>query len=469
MGNLFQRPEGATALPAEDVWAKAQSFLRKRLSDDIYERWIEVIGCLGIEEGTLRLAVANDYYQDWLETHYLDLIREAVAAAGGETLALSLTVDRDRVPAADPPEAPRSFFRPRLGKRQAQDLGTPLSDKYTFESFVVGPSNDFAHAVARSVAETPARAYNPLFLYGGSGLGKTHLMQAVGHQVARQRRSKVCYMPCEKFVNEYVDALQNKTTTQFRKMFRSVDVLMIDDIHFLATRKGFQEEFFHTFNALYYHDKQIILTCDRPIREVAGLEDRLISRFSWGMSTELHPPCPETRLAILRNKNGSLPQPLDDDSLQYLALRISSNIRMLEGALVRLASYQSLQRCAITRDLMDNVLSDLFDPDRSDAPLRMEQIQRAVADHYDLRMSDMVSKRRPQSVAHPRMVAMYLCRELTEHSYPEIAAAFQKNHATVVHAHRTVQSRMDSDATLKRTVQSLHTRLTQPPRAAPTT
>lgn len=440
---------------AETVWAKACQHLKSTLSKDVFDRWIGVIEARQIKGDTLGLAVQNDFYQSWLEENYLSLIQDAVALAHGSRLNISFEVSRTvavpepSAPAELPPE------REKLGPAPARHA---LNPKYTFDAFVVGPSNSFPHAASLAVAQSPGRAYNPLFLYGGVGLGKTHLMQAIGHSVAARSKATVTYVSCETFTNEYIDALQRKALVQFRKKYRNVDVLLIDDVQFLGGKERMQEEFFHTFNALFDAHKQIVLTCDRPASEIPGLEHRLVSRFEWGLVTELEPPDVETRIAILRNKQEQLNLNLPEEIINYLAEKIRSNIRRLEGALIRAVSYASLTGRPLTLDVVEYLLRDTLDQEKQDT-LTIEEIQKVVADHFDLRLADMTSNRRPHAIAFPRQVAMYFCRELTNHSLPTIGAAFARNHATVLHACRLVQNRLKQDPTFRQNMLVLQQRL----------
>jgi chromosomal replication initiator protein len=319
-------------------------------------------------------------------------------------------------------------------------------------------SNSFAHAATLAVAQAPARAYNPLFIYGDVGLGKTHLMQAIGHHVLTTACANVAYVTCEAFVNEYIDALQNRGLVQFRRKYRHTDVLLIDDIHFLASKERMQEEFFHTFNALFDAHKQIVMTSDRPASEITGLEQRLVSRFEWGLVTELEHPDLETRIAILRHKMAQAKIALAPELIAFIAENIRSNVRRLEGALVRAVSYASLTGKILTVENLKYLLRDTLDQEK-DEELSFTQIQRAVAEYYDVRVADMASKRRPRSVAMPRQVAMYLCRRLTRSSLPDIANAFSKTHATVLHAYRQIDSRMDVESDLRKDVQTISEKL----------
>jgi len=335
-----------------------------------------------------------------------------------------------------------------------------LNPRNTFDLFVVGANNQYAHAACSAVANAPGKTYNPLFVYGGVGLGKTHLMQAIGHQVGKQKKgSKVFYVSSERFTNEFIDAIQNSTLVKFRKRYRQADVLLIDDIQFLAGKERSQEEFFHTFNALFDGHKQIVLSSDRPPSEIANLEQRLVSRFEWGLTAELQPPDVETRLAILRKKAQSLGVQLEPAVLEFLADRIRSNVRRLEGALMRVASFASLSGHAPTSDKIEQLLKDILQEEARRA-VSIEEIQRRVADHFDVRLADMTSKRRPQNIAFPRQIAMYLARELTRSSLMEIGEAFGgRDHGTVLHAHRQIKGKMHSEEKIRQVVSYLDSQL----------
>ncbi|MCS6770769.1 MAG: chromosomal replication initiator protein DnaA [Kiritimatiellae bacterium] len=443
----------------ETVWSNACKELRSTLSKDVFDRWIGVIEALSIEGDTLHLGVQNDFYQCWLEENYLPLIQDAVALAYGSRLNIVFRVSKaPSAPQSDKPQSAEGTTVHRGRSSSGAVAPAALNPKYTFETFVVGPSNSFPHAASLAVAQSPGRAYNPLFLYGGVGLGKTHLMQAIGHSVLRTGRSVVAYVTCEAFTNEYIDALQRKALVQFRKKYRNVDVLLIDDIQFLGGKERMQEEFFHTFNALFDSHKQIVLTCDRPASEIPSLEHRLVSRFEWGLVTELEPPDIETRIAILRNKQEELNVKLPEEIINFIAEKIRSNIRRLEGALIRAASYASLTGRPLTIETVEHLLRDTFDQEKQET-LTIEEIQKIVAEYFDLRLSDMTSNRRPQSIAFPRQVAMYFCRQLTSHSLPVIGSAFGKNHATVLHACRLVQHRLKEDPEFRQNMMVLQQRL----------
>jgi len=440
--------------PAE-IWEQARGLLAERMTSDVFDRWIAVIEAQALDGQTLVLTVPLGYYQTWVESNYLALIRQALASVCGRELNVAFRVDASKraAEASQPVAAPE----PVRTSRSAPEI--PFDPKLTFDTFVVGPSNNFAHAASLAVAQSPGVAYNPLFIYGGSGLGKTHLIQAIGRFISQQSpKSRVIYISSESFLNEYLDALSKKSTLNFRKKYRSVDVLLIDDIQFLIGKDALQEEFFHTFNALHGNRKQLVMTCDRPVNEMVGLEQRLVTRFQWGQVTQIEKPGVETRMAILQKKQEQMNIRIADDVLLYLAEHIRSDVRHLEGALTRVTAYASLMGHAVTLDSVEQILRDLLDQERQSA-LTIEVIQRAVAEYYDIRLADMTSKQRPQSIAFPRQVAMYLCRDLTDHSLPAIGEAFSRNHATVMHACSLITSRMGADGDLRQTISMLRHKL----------
>ncbi len=441
----------------EATWTPVCQALKEQLNPDIYARWIAVIRPIRLDGDTLVLSVSNDFYHSWLEEHYLPLIQTAARTTSGRELRVTVEVH----PEAEP-TPPRAAERPPVSRRPASARTVLLNPKYLFQSFVVGPSNEFAHATSRAVAQAPGKAYNPLFIYGGNGLGKTHLMQAIGHDVLASGRVQVNYISCESLMNEYIDSLQSRRVKQFRDKYRTTDVLLIDDIHFLARTAALQEEFFHTFNVLKDAHKQIVMTSDRPINDIAGLEQRLVTRFEWGMVTELTSPDFETRMAILRFKQRALNVRLPEDILVFMATHIQSSIRALEGALLKLTSYAALSRRAVTLPMAEQLLQSALDRERRE-PATIPAIQKQVADYFDIRLADMTSAHRSQSVALPRQVAMYLCRTLTAASLPEIGQAFGKTHATVLHACRKVSARISSDAQLKKSVSRLSRQLEHTP------
>lgn len=446
---------------AESIWEKACIELKKKLHEDIYSRWIAVISAGRIESDTMVLYVSNDIYQSWLEENYLPVIRETVAKVNGETFDIIFEVNQngslpppETAPATPSKSAPAEPRRRPASSGGAGELGGLLNPKYSFKTFVIGPSNNFAHASSLAVAQAPGKAYNPLFIYGGVGLGKTHLMQAIGHEVLTNSHGRIHYLSCESLMNEYIEALQHRRIKQFRDKYRGTDLLMIDDIHFLSKTGALQEEFFHTFNVLYDAHKQIVMTSDRPIGEISGLEQRLVSRFEWGLVTELMPPDFETRMAILRSKQKTLNFTINEEVLVFIASNIKSNIRRLEGALNTITSYASLYKRPVTIDVAEDLLSRCIDRERRN-PITINMIQKQVAEFFDIRMADMTSKQRSQNVALPRQIAMYLCRRMTKSSFPEIGAAFSKTHATVLHAHRCIERRSVKDKQINQAVERI--------------
>lgn len=459
---------------ASELWIKACAHLKGVLNSDVYARWIEIIKPVAIQDNQFVLTVDNDFCQTWLEDNYQDFIIDALRSAGAP-IELSLrfvvkTCDHSAESSPEPTAQPKTEAKATpVAKRRHKASGanhtSPLNLTFTFENFVTGPSNSFAHAAALGVSQSPGRAYNPLFIYGQTGIGKTHLMQAVGHRILQSPGTSISYVSSETLLNEYVESLKNRTTMDFRNKYRNTDVLLVDDIQFLAGKNSLQEEFFHTFNVLYDAHKQIIMTSDLPPRDLAGLEPRLVSRFEWGLVTEIESPDFETRLAILRYKQSLTKFRLPDDLLTFIADNIKSNVRSLEGALTRVVSFASLNsQMTLTLDMLRNLLKDQLNDERQ-KDLSFDDIQRMVADYFDLRMTDMSSKRRPRSVAAPRQVAMFLCRKLTRSSLPEIANSFGKTHATVVHACKTIQDRLQVESTLRDSVRDITRKLGRDPQA----
>jgi chromosomal replication initiator protein len=444
------------------LWNDACRHLEETLPKDIFEKWIAVIQCRSsdIENERAVLVVGNDFYQSWLEEHYLPLIRKALASVSGVHLDIELTVDYSLVSESRPEKKKETPRQARPPSRRSEPESN-LNKNYVFDAFVVGPSNQFAHAASMAAAQSPSRAYNPLFIHGDVGLGKTHLMHSIGNFIySKNGRKKVCYTTCESFTNEYIEALQTNSLARFRKKYRTVDVLLVDDIHFLAKKERMQEEFFHTFNAIFENHKQIVMTSDRPAGELEGLAPRLVSRFEWGLVVELESPDIETRVAILRKKSEQLNLSIDQSLLFYIAERISSNIRRLEGALIRVASYVSLTGQEMNREKLEYLLRDTLDQEQQMA-VNIDYIQRTVAEHFDIRLSDLVGPKRPKSIAWPRQVAMYLSRTMTNQSFPDIGNAFGRNHATIVHACQQVETRQSDDMKLRQTLALLRQRVSQ--------
>ncbi len=436
---------------AEKIWSEACRHLAETLSKDIYDRWISVIGVKSYDGEILHLSVTNDFYFCWLEENYLPMIKDSVAIILGRHIKIELQVDHTSTPAMPQvkTETKTASVIRSIPTKKPNTKKCNLNSKYNFEGFVVGSSNSFAHAACIAVSQTPAKAYNPLFIYGCTGLGKTHLIQAIGHYVISHKYSEVCYVSSETFINEYIGALQNKRLIQFRQKYRNTNVLLIDDIHFLAGKERMQEEFFHTFNELFNNHKQIVMTSDRPASEITGLEKRLVGRFEWGLVTQIEEPDVETRIAILRNNELKMKISLSDEIINFIAERICSNIRSLEGALIRTASYLSLTKQEVTLETLNFLLRDILEKEKK-VNLSIDYIQKTVADFYDIKLNELIGSRRLQHIAFPRQVAMYLCRTKTPNSLPVIGEAFSRNHATVLHACRTVDKKINNNAEFKK-------------------
>ncbi len=447
------------------LWETVKCDLKGLFPEDVFAMWFEPIRCVETAEDSLTLGVPNDFAAIWIHDNYLDLISQRLRLAAGRMVHVTLkkmdqgpATAASRLPAVEPKGRPAAKRPLRYDERMA--AASSLNPRNTFENFVVGPNNQLAHAAALAVAQAPAQAYNPLFLHGATGLGKTHLMHAIGHSILqRNPEAKVAYLSTEKFTNEYIHAIQENALTKFRQRYRSVDVLLIDDIQFLAGKERIQEEFFHTFNDLFESQKQIILSSDRPVTEIATLEARLVSRFQWGLSADIQSPDFETRVAILKTKAATLKIDLPPAVVDFMAQHISKNIRRLEGALIKISSYAALTGKALDLATAEHLLKDVL-MEEAQNRLNIEGIQKRVADHYQIRHSDMTSKRRPNAIAFPRQIAMYLCRQLTRHSLQEIGEAFGgRDHGTVIHAVKTVENMMDQDDSVRGSVDFLKTQL----------
>jgi chromosomal replication initiator protein len=448
-------------LSAEKIWNSAREHLRSKLNNDTYNMWFAPLRACGIDGNNVTLEAANEFSGVWLKDNYLSLLQDAFAAAAGRQLQVKFKIAAGNAPAPDATTpAPVKTKAPEPAHERQTNSELHFNPKNTFESFVVGNNNNFAYAAALAVAQAPGKSYNPLFLYGGVGLGKTHLLHAIGQHVSGNKKgARVAYLSSEKFTNEYIDGIQNNQLAKFRKKYRQTDVLLIDDIQFLAGKERIQEEFFHTFNALHESHKQIVLTCDRPASEIQGLEHRLVSRFEWGLVTDLQPPDVEMRLAILQKKAQIMGVTLSDDIMNFLANRIRTNVRRLEGALIRVASYASLTGKKLTIEVVEGLLREVLH-EEGRFSINIEVIQKKVAEHFDIRLADMTSKRRPENIAFPRQIAMYLSRQMTESSLNTIGEAYGgRDHGTVLHACRLVKDRMEVDANVRQVVHYLEKQL----------
>jgi chromosomal replication initiator protein len=414
------------------------------------------------DRAELSLEVPNEFHEVWLKDNYMDLLEDAVSIAAENTLQIHIISkggNRRKSLGTKPAQSERNGELVEKKPRTTMDppRRSPLFNaKCRFSEFVVGSNNTFAHAAALAVAKTPGKAYNPLFLYGDVGLGKTHLLQAIGQQVLEDKQGvRIAYESSEKFTNEYIDALQNNRLSEFREKYRNTDVLLIDDIQFLAGKERIQEEFFHTFNTLYETRRQIVMTCDRPASEIQNLEQRLVSRFEWGLVADLQIPDVETRTAILRKKEEDMKLKLPDEIISFLANRIRTNIRRLEGALIRVSSFASLTGKELTIEVVEGLLREILH-EEGRISINIDLIQKKVAEHFDIRLADMKSKRRPESIAFPRQIAMFLSRQMTDFSLNAIGESFGgRDHGTVIHACRLVKDRMDIDENIRQVIHYL--------------
>ncbi len=438
-----------------EMWIKTLALLEKQMSTPEYRSWVETIQPVSLFEKRLVLAVPTELSREKIEQKYLELIRYAFQRVSGlpyNNLEIGLIVDP-------------SLLRKPQEAVEAQGISAEwerpnLNPKYTFATFVVGNSNKFAHAAAMAVAESPARAYNPLFIYGGVGLGKTHLMHAIGHYILdKNPNMRIVYASSEKFTNELINAIRDDKTEEFRQKYRNVDVLLIDDIQFLAGKERTQEEFFHTFNALHEASKQIVLTSDRPPKEIPTLEDRLRSRFEWGLIADIQPPDLETRIAILRKKAELEDIHIPDEVIVFIANQIPSNIRELEGALVRVTAFCNLNNVKPSLSIAQEVLKDVF-PKKETQKVSVTVIQRVVAEHFGLKPSMLRARKRSKDIAYPRQIAMYLARELTDLSLPSIGEEFGgRDHTTVLHACEKIREDITRNPKLAREIEELIERI----------
>jgi chromosomal replication initiator protein len=431
-------------MSAPNVWEQVLACIETKVNRHSYLTWFKPTVFVADEQTRVLVRVPNPLFRDWLPKHYSAVIDEAMREVGRAEVAVSFVLDAPEPqpiapPPAEPPPAPGLEMQPPITSPAG------LNPRYTFDSFIVGPSNQFAHAAARAVAEAPSRSYNPLFIYGGVGLGKTHLMHGIGHYVLTNARGmKLTYISSERFMNEMINAVRYDKILDFRERYRSVDILLVDDIQFLAGKEGTQTEFFHTFNSLYDSQKQIVISSDCPPHEIPALEERLRSRFEWGLIADIQPPDLETKVAILKRKAEAEAVPLPDDVAMYIAGKIKSNIRELEGSLIRLLAYASLTGRDISLPLAQEVLKKVLG--HEERAVTIEQIQKFVSEFYQLKLGDLKSRNNAKSVAMPRQIAMFLCKSLTNASLPEIGKAFGgKHHSTVIHSIRKIEDMRQKD------------------------
>ena len=446
----------------DGLWDEALIDLRTQVTGAAQRTWLDTTKPVGFLNGTVVLAAANTFARDQLEARYGPTLRAALSRVAGRPLQVVITVHTQEEETQRPHDEPDAPAEPVTERAGTGDPDPALNPKYTFEQFVIGGSNRFAHAAAFAVAEAPAKSYNPLFVYGGAGLGKTHLLQAVGHYAASlYPRLHVRYVTSEQFTNEFIDAISNGRQRTFQRRYRDVDILLIDDIQFLATKERTQEEFFHTFNALHNAEKQIVISSDRPPKQMGRLEERLRTRFEWGLITDVQPPDLETRLAILRKKSAQEHLVIPDEVLELIATRISSNIRELEGALIRVTAFASIQGSDASPQLAQMVLKDLF-PDAGSSTISVTHIMSETATYFGLTVDDLCSASRTRQLVAARQIAMYLTRELTELSLPKIGQAFGgRDHTTVIHANNKIATLMKERASIYEQIQELTSRIKQ--------
>jgi chromosomal replication initiator protein len=455
-----------TTSSPETFWSSLREHLLEVIPPDTFRVWFDNMRVGRLDVDGCELIAPNEFSAIWIRDNYLDVIRREADRLVGHPFTIELLGDLSEPELSDRLKDSSTKSTTKKGSRlsgpalQGRSLG--INPKNTFTNFIVGGGSELAHAACIAVSNAPAHAYNPLFLYGETGLGKTHLMHAVAHQALNRNPScRITYVSCEKFTNEFIRAIQENTLTKFRSRYRSVDYLLIDDIQFLAGKERIQEEFFHTFNDIYDSQRQIFLTSDRPAGEIDKIESRLLSRFQWGLVADIQAPDLETRVAILSKKANAMGITVEPEIIEFLAKNIARNVRRMEGALTRVAGYVGLTRKKADLDTVQRLLRDILREENL-SRITIETIQKKVVDYYHLRMADMLSRRRPANIAFPRQVAMYLSRILTEHSLQEIGNTFGgRDHGTVIHACKTVENMMDQDSSIKHSVEFLNEQLSQ--------
>jgi chromosomal replication initiator protein len=448
-----------------DIWRRMATQVRLHLSDDTFHRWFATIELVHADEIALTFRVPNSIYQFWIESNFLNHVQTATVSVLKSPREIRFVITDIGVTApvvkVDGQQVAEPLAPSLHDENPASNIKHGMNLRYKFEGFVVGPGNEFAHAAAQEVSRSPAQLYNPLFIYGGVGLGKTHLMQAIGQQTIENRKvhQKVMYLSSERFTNEFIDAIQQNMLVRFRKRYRQADVLLIDDIHFFAGKERSQEEFFHTFDTLFDGRKQIVLSSDRPPSEIGNLEQRFVSRLDSGLTTELQAPDEATRLAILRKKAETLQAELGEEVFAFIAQHVRTNVRRLEGALMRVAAYQSLIGRGVSRETMEQLLRDTLREEAAKT-LAIDQIQKKVAEHFKVRTADMTGKRRTANIVFPRQLAMYLARRHTRATFQQIGEAFGgRDHGTILHACKTISARMKKENPVRQTVSKLDTQL----------
>ncbi|SDI23980.1 chromosomal replication initiator protein DnaA [Alteribacillus persepolensis] len=440
----------------KDLWDQTLDVIRKKVSKPSFETWLKSTKATELHEDTIIITAPNEFARDWLENRYSSLISDTLQDITGADLNVKFIIPETEEEHGISIEQEMKKMPSESGQHSDEVPKSMLNDKYTFNTFVIGSGNRFAHAASLAVAEAPAKAYNPLFIYGGVGLGKTHLMHAIGHYVIDHNpEARVVYLSSEKFTNEFINSIRDNKAVNFRNKYRSVDVLLIDDIQFLAGKEQTQEEFFHTFNALHEESKQIVISSDRPPKEIPTLEDRLRSRFEWGLITDITPPDLETRIAILRKKAKAEKLDVPNEVMLYIANQIDTNIRELEGALIRVVAYSSLINQDMNADLAAEALKDII-PSSKPKKITIPDIQETVAEQFGIQVQELKAKKRTKTIAFPRQIAMYLSREMTESSLPKIGDEFGgRDHTTVIHAHEKIATMLQTDTELQKSLQEI--------------
>jgi chromosomal replication initiator protein len=441
----------------QELWQEVLKLIANKLSKPSFDTWFKQTQAIKLKKDTITIEVPNEFTRDWLDSKYRPLIEEMLFEVTGTELQVKLITPENQDEQPIPVVQQRPAPEPASGQDNYKSM---LNPKYVFETFVIGTGNRFAHAASLAVAEAPAKSYNPLFIYGGVGLGKTHLMHAIGHFVLEHNPgAKVVYLSSEKFTNEFINAIRDNKTVEFRNKYRNVDILLIDDIQFLAGKEQTQEEFFHTFNTLHEENKQIVISSDRPPKEIPTLEDRLRSRFEWGLITDIQPPDLETRIAILRKKAKAENLEIPNEVMVYIANQINTNIRELEGALIRVVAYSSLINKDIDVELAQDALKDII-PNSKTKTITIYDIQKIVSDYYGIKVEELKGRRRTKTVVLPRQIAMYLSREMTDLSLPKIGEEFGgKDHTTVIHAHEKIGAALQQDRSIQKVVKEVSERL----------
>nr|WP_202111740.1 chromosomal replication initiator protein DnaA [Saccharibacillus sp. WB 17] len=443
------------------MWQQILSIIQTKLSKPSFDTWFKATEVIQLTQGALTVSAPTTFAVEWLESRYTKLVAQVAFDVLGRSVTVKFVIEE---PGHEEELLQRQSSPPPTPVQVSVEANTNmLNPKYTFDTFVIGSGNRFAHAASLAVAEAPAKAYNPLFLYGGVGLGKTHLMHAIGHYILQHNpSSRVVYISSEKFTNEFINSIRDNRGESFRNKYRNIDILLIDDIQFIAGKESTQEEFFHTFNALHEESKQIIISSDRPPKEIPTLEERLRSRFEWGLITDIQPPDLETRIAILRKKARAEKLDVPNEAMMYIANQIDTNIRELEGALIRVVAYSSLTNQDVTAHLAAEALKDII-PSSRPRIITIQDIQQRVGEYYNLKMEDFKARKRTKAIAFPRQVAMYLSRELTDYSLPKIGEAFGgRDHTTVIHAHEKISRSLKIDQELSKVVHSLTEKIKNP-------